>query len=454
MSRFLFFILMVVGPRETMASGQIGPDFSSLVEQVLPSTVHLRVERGPFIAAGIQQMTRDYALPSRAHDQQGVRQSTGSGVIFHEKGFILTNHHVINGAQRIQVTLHDERSYEARVVGSDPRTDVAILKINSNEQFVAATLGESSTMKIGQWVVAVGHPFDFPFTVTAGIISALGRRDLGQNEIQYYIQTDVAVNPGSSGGPLFNTAGEVIGINTAIYTPDKENSGSAGISFAIPSKMAAQIATQLLETGHVSYAGIGARTQDAPATTNDPRPGAKVVQVRAGSPAEKAGLRRGDIVIAVDTEPIRDSASFRSLILAKTVGEDIQITIERGKRTTQLSATTVDEATLGSQGIQEAGDGREWAGAALVEATSSRLTARGIALPTELGPGALVTVVQPESPAALAGLLPGDILLQAQEVPTHTVSEFMGAVRDKSVVVVHFWRGENRYLAAVANTEK
>jgi serine protease Do len=302
-------------------------------------------------------------------------------------------------------------------------------------------------------VVAVGHPFDFPFTVTAGIISALGRRDLGRNEIQYYIQTDVAVNPGSSGGPLFNTAGEVIGINTAIYTPDKENSGSAGISFAIPSEMAARIATQLLETGHVTYAGIGARTQDAPATAGDPRPGAKVVQVRAGSPAEKAGLRRGDVVIAIETEAIRDSASFRSLILAKAVGEDIEITIERGKRTTKISVTTVDEATLGSQGTPESGDKREWAGAALVEATSSRLTARGIALPANLGPGALVTMVQPDSPAALAGLLPGDVLLQVQEVPTHSVSEFMGAVRDKTVVIIHFWRGENRYLAAVANTE-
>ncbi|MAY81179.1 MAG: hypothetical protein CL930_10400 [Deltaproteobacteria bacterium] len=361
---------------------------------------------------------------------------------------------MINGAQRIQVTLHDERTYEAKVVGSDPRTDVAILKINSNNQFVAAQLGESSSMKIGQWVVAVGHPFDFPFTVTAGIISALGRRGLGQNEIQYYIQTDVAVNPGSSGGPLFNTDGEVIGINTAIYTPDKENSASAGISFAIPSEMAARIATQLLETGHVTYAGIGARTQDAPATANDPRPGAKVVQVRAGSPAEKAGLRRGDIVIAIDTEAIRDSASFRSLILAKAVGEAIEITIERGKRTNKVSVTTVDEATLGSQDFQDGDNARQWAGAALVEATSSRLTARGIALPTDLGPGALITTVQPESPAAQAGLLPGDVLLQAQEVPTHSVSEFMGAVRDKTVVIVHFWRGENRYLAAVANTEK
>jgi serine protease Do len=356
----------------------------------------------------------------------------------------------VNGAQHIQVTLHDQRTYEAEVVGSDPRTDIAVLRIQTKTPLPAAKFGESSTVKIGHWVVAVGHPFDFSFTVTAGIVSALGRRNLGQNEIQDYIQTDVAVNPGSSGGPLFNTDGEVIGINTAIYTPDKENSASAGISFAIPSEMAARIALQLLENGQVTYAGLGVRTHDAPATSSDPRPGAKVVQIRAGGPAEKAGLRRGDVIIAIDNEPIADSTSFQALVLSQPVGVDLDITFERGKRTKHAVARTVDEATLGSLGSTGGPDARTWAGAEIVEATSSRLTARGIALPAELGPGALVTRVKPDSPAALAGILPGDVLLQVQEVPTHSVPEFMGAVRDRNVALIAFWRGENRYLAAVA----
>ena len=163
---------------------------------------------------------------------------------------MITNHHVINGATHIRITLHDQRQYTAEVLASDPRTDLAVLRINGEGPFTPAAFRDDVSVKVGQWVVAVGHPFNFPFTVTAGIVSALGRRGLARNEVQDYIQTDVAVNPGSSGGPLFNTAGQVVGINTAIFSPDKENMASAGISFAIPAPMAYRVAKTLARGNH------------------------------------------------------------------------------------------------------------------------------------------------------------------------------------------------------------
>jgi len=436
------------------AAEPIGPDFTSVSEAVLPTTVHIRVERGPLISAGIQQMARDYALPVPKNGSQTHRQSTGSGVIFDERGLVLTNHHVINGAQEIRLTLYDQTNFEAELLGSDPRTDVAVLRIKGKGPFKAAPIGDSAGLRVGQWVIAVGHPFDFPFTVTAGIVSALGRRSLGKNEIQDYIQTDVAVNPGSSGGPLFSTDGLVVGINTAIFSPDKENLANAGISFAIPSRMALRIAQDLVETGAVAYAGIGVSTQDEAATSSDPRPGAKITQIQAGSPAEVAGLRRGDVIISVDGEPTPNSRAFESLILAQAVGAKLSIKHKRGAKNRMIQVKTVDASSIGSSSQKPVLGARTWRGMQIVDAHPKNLTQRGIALPKNTSTGVLVTAVEPHSPADLAGLLPGDVLLQVKKTTLRGVDDLLSTVENDHVVMISFWRGQTRYLAAVANRDQ
>ena len=448
---WLLVITLVMSISRSAYGNPIGPDFTRVSEAVLPTTVHIRIERGPLIAAGIQQMARDYAIPVPRHDAEGVRQSTGSGVIFDERGLVLTNHHVINGAKEIRVTLYDQTSFEATVLGSDPRTDVAVLRIQGKGPFPAAIIGDSEEIRVGQWVIAVGHPFDFPFTVTAGIISALGRRNLGKNEIQDYIQTDVAVNPGSSGGPLFNTDGLVVGINTAIFSPDKENLANAGISFAIPSRMAIQIAQQLAERGAVAYAGIGVSTEDESSTQNDPRPGAKITQVQAGSPAESAGLRRGDVIVSVNGEPTATSLAFQSLVIAQAVGTKLAIRHKRGNKTRLIHVKTVDASTIGSSAPLDATNATLWRGMHLVDANEKNLSQRGISLPKDVPSGVLITAIEPDSPADLAGLLPGDVLLKAQKSSIAGVDDLLKTVENKRVVMISFWRGKSQYLAAVAN---
>jgi len=437
----------------TASAQSIGPDFAELSQAVLPTTVHIHVERGPLIAPGIQQMARDYALPTPRPDDGAVRVSTGSGVIMDPKGLVFTNHHVVNGARTIRVTLHDQRRFEATLVGHDPRTDVALLQIKSNGPFEAATFGDSDALAVGQWVVAVGHPFDFPFTVTAGIVSALGRRGLGQNEIQDYIQTDVAVNPGSSGGPLFNTAGEVVGINTAIFSPDKENLANAGISFAIPSSMATRIAAELIQHGRVRYASIGVLTEDASPSQSKPQPGARVTQVIARGPGEKAGLRRGDVILNVDGEPVPSSNALTGLILSRAVGSTLQLKVRRGKKSilTPIKTAIADDIEASNDTKQAQIKGHKWAGMTLVDATQERLTKRGIALPSDAFGGVLIIAIDPNSAAAMAGLRIGDVLLKLQDTPVPGVDGLPATVDNQSVVMVSFWRGQNFYLAVLAN---
>jgi S1-C subfamily serine protease len=436
-------------PAPALVSGL--PDFADLAEAVLPSTVHIRVERGAAAAAGLQQLQRDLQLPTSPHSPAKKGQTTGSGVIVDASGVILTNHHVVNGARRVLITLSDKREFAAEVVGTDPRTDIAVLRIDAGGALQAAVLGDSDTLRVGQWVVAVGSPFDFHFSVTAGIVSARGRRGLAQDEIQDYIQTDAAVNPGSSGGPLFNLAGEVMGLNTAIYSPNHEQSQNAGISFAIPSNMAKRISDELLQTGRVVYAGIGAITRDRRPGPDEPRPGAEVTQVASRGPAERAGLRRGDVVIAVNGEPVGSAADFRGSILAKGVGAKITLRYQRGDREREARVKAVDERDLGRW--EQTPEAVKWAGASLVLAQSALLGEHGIVLPKHASPGLLVLAVVPNSSADIAGLAPGDVLLEVQRKPIEGVDHLLGQLRGRNTAMVGYWRGTGMLLAAVGGLQ-
>ena len=447
-------VILIAGMLHSIAAfaKPLGPDFTELSAAVLPTTVHIHVERGATVAAGIQQLHRDYAIPSLKSDSKRVQLSTGSGVVIDARGLILTNHHVVDGAQQIRITLANQRAYEASIVGHDPRTDIALLSIETDDQFTAARIREAADLRVGEWVVAVGHPFDFPFTVTAGIVSALGRRNLGQHEIQDYIQTDVAVNPGSSGGPLFNRNGELVGINTAIFSPDKENLSSAGISFAIPAAMALRVAEEIVTYGRVRYSALGAVTEDAPASNAQPQPGARVTRVMAGSPAETAGLRRGDVITAVDDEPIPSSAALDALVLTRAIDSTLTLMVRRGKRAFLTEAKTVDADVLGpaSRPTSPPKDAVEWAGLTMVDAKAKRLTQMGISLPSDAHGGVLVLDVAPDSSAAKAGLVRGDVLLKVHKTPLTGVDDLLKSVDNQAVVLVAFWRGKNRYLAALA----
>lgn len=423
------------------------PDFADLADAVLPTTVHIRVERGAAVAAGLQQLQRDYGLPQGPQSATKKGQTTGSGVIVDPSGVIITNHHVVNGAQKIIITLSDKREFPAKVVGTDPRTDVAVLKVSTDTELPAAPLGDSDTLRVGQWVIAVGSPFDFDFSVTAGIVSARGRRGLAKDEIQDYIQTDASVNPGSSGGPLFNLAGQVVGINTAIYSPDHDKSQNAGISFAIPSNMAKRISDELLKTGRVAYAGIGAITRDRRSGPDEPRPGAEVTQVAPKGPAERAGLRRGDVVIAVNKEPVGSAADLRGIILSKGVGSKLSLTYQRGKKVRETKLKTVDEQDLGRW--ERSADAVEWAGASIVLAKPELLAEHGIVLPKHKSPGLLVVRVKPNSPADTAGLAPGDVLLEVQRKPIKSVDFLLGELRGRNTAMIIYWRGTGMLLAAV-----
>lgn len=456
MKKFLSALVIGLFCSTVCHATAVGPDFTSLSAEVLPTTVHIHVERGATIAAGIQQMARDYALPTPKPNSRDVQISTGSGVIIDDRGLILTNHHVVNGANRIVITLSDQREYEASLVGHDPRTDVAILRIKGDDSFKAAKYVEEANVEVGQWVIAVGHPFDFPFTVTAGIVSALGRRSLGRNEIQDYIQTDVAVNPGSSGGPLFNTSGQLVGINTAIFSPDKENLASAGISFAIPAQMAMRVGNEIVTHGRVLYSSIGTKAEDAKPTSKQPKPGARITQVIAGSPAEKAGIRRGDVIIEVDGESIANGRALNALVLTRAINSTLQLKVRRGKRSFLTQAKTVDAAKVGPiDGLGDIpSDALKWAGLTLVDATPKRLMQMGISLPKGTHDGVLILAVSEGSPSADAGLVTGDVLMKVQESAIKGVDDLSKSVENQKVVLVTFWRGKNRYLAVVAIGEQ
>ncbi|HSV29770.1 MAG TPA: trypsin-like peptidase domain-containing protein, partial [Candidatus Omnitrophota bacterium] len=250
-------------------------------------------------------------------------RSAGSGVIVDaQRGLVLTNNHVVEEADIIEVVLKDNRTYRAKLVGRDPLTDIAVLRIDAPD-LVDVPLGNSDQLNVGDFVLAVGNPFGLGQTVTSGIVSALGRSGLGIEGYEDFIQTDASINPGNSGGALVNFRGELIGINTAILAP---GGGNIGIGFAVPINMARAVMTQLVEHGEVLRGRVGVAIQDM----ENGRQGAAVVQVEPRSPAARAGLRQGDVIVAIDGSPVRGATEVRNRIGLTRAGNRIELTVERG----------------------------------------------------------------------------------------------------------------------------
>ena len=260
-------------------------------------------------------------------------QAVGSGaVVDAERGYVLTANHVVAQASTVQVTMKDGRRFVAKLVGRDPGTDLAVLRLQAAEALTAIPMGDSDRLEVGDFVIAVGNPFGLGQTVTSGLVSALGRTGLGKQGYEDFIQTDAAINPGNSGGALVNMQGELVGINTAIFSA---GGGNVGIGFAVPVNMARRVMEQIVEHGHVRRGGIGVSIKDLSPAIGAAKSartveGAMIAAVSGGSPAEQGGIQKGDVVVAADGAPIRSAARLRNKLGLTRVGERVQLTVKRG----------------------------------------------------------------------------------------------------------------------------
>ena len=361
--------------------------FADLVQAVQPAVVSIQVT-GRAQAEGPMG-------PARA-----VR-GLGSGFVMDAEGHVVTNAHVVANAQQVKVTLADGRELPARILGTDPRTDLALLKVEAGAPLPFLRFGDSDAARVGDWVVAVGSPFGLNATVTAGILSARGR-EIGQGPYDDFLQVDAPINSGNSGGPLFAQDGSVIGVNTAIYSP---SGGSVGIGFAIPSRMVQQVAAQLKANGRVDRGFLGVQTQPlSPALATAlglPRAeGALVADVTEGSPAARAGLRAGDVVLTLNGQAVRDARALARQVAEIPSGREARVTIRRNGAEQELA---VRMGELPDARVRNA----------RAEAAPEQRAPLGVALaPAPKGEGVVVAQVRPDSPAAEAGLRPGDLLAQ------------------------------------------
>ncbi|MBW6400570.1 trypsin-like peptidase domain-containing protein [Roseomonas sp. HJA6] len=302
------------------------PDFADLAESVLPAVVSIQV------TSREENEPRRSPVDRRRGGGSHLVQGAGSGFVIEPSGIIVTNGHVVGNATRVVVTTQDGTEYPARVMGVDDLTDLALVKITPRGTLNAVSLGASSSMRVGQWVLAAGNPFGLGGSVTAGIVSARGR-DIGAGPFDDFIQTDAPINPGNSGGPLFNMAGEVIGINTAIYSP---SGASAGIGFAVPSDLAKPVIEALIRGGRVERGWLGVSVADAEEQGRGRR-GAVIMGVERNSPAARAGLRQGDLVTALNGEAVATSRALVRGVAVLPPGETVRLTLLRGGRQQEIA---------------------------------------------------------------------------------------------------------------------
>ena len=350
----------------------------------------------------------------------------GSGFIISEEGYILTNNHVVGDADRIRVKLSDGREFEAERIGTDPESDVGVIKIKGSD-LPTLKMGDSDSIRVGEWVIAVGNPFGLSRTVTSGIVSAKGRSNVGITEYEDFIQTDAAINPGNSGGPLVNLKGEVIGVNTAIFS---RSGGYMGIGFAIPINMANSIYKQLIDTGSVKRGFLGIVIQDMTADLAnsfgwDESKGILISDVTEDSPAEKAGLKQGDIITKLNGKPIKSSGAFRNQIAMLPPETKVSLTVIQNKKEKTISVTTgerpEDEETIASQDawMEKLGF--------TVQNLTSELAER---FDYQNEKGVIVTEVEPGSIAALAGIRPGTLIQGINQEDVNNMSDFERLVKE------------------------
>ncbi len=348
----------------------------------------------------------------------------GSGFIIRKDGVVLTNYHVVDGAKEITVTLTDGREFPAKVLGRDPKTDLAVVKIQpTGGEIPVAALGDSEALQVGDWVVAIGSPYGLTNTVTAGIVSAKGRA-IGSGPYDQFIQTDASINPGNSGGPLLNERGEVIGINSAIFS---QTGGSVGIGFAIPIDLAKRLLPEMEETGHVTRGWLGVTVQKmtsdlARSLGVESTNGALVSAVDPKGPASQAGLQRGDVIMTWDGKDVKGSAALPELVASTPVGKSVSVGVVRDGKAKSIDVKVAKAADDTVAETEKPTDKAKW-GLALRELDPQEREQRGL----ESGRGVLVSAVKPDSPAADANIQPGDVILEVNHKPVSSPSALQSA---------------------------
>jgi serine protease Do len=403
--------------------------FINVAKQVKPSVVHINVVEKPRQSARFEgNIPQIPGFPPFDQMQPRQRRGTGSGVIISADGFILTNNHVAGGADEIKVKLSDGRELRARLIGADPETDLALIKIDGlNLPF--AKLGDSSKLEQGEWVIALGSPFGLEQTMTAGIVSATSR-DLRSGPYDNYIQTDASINPGNSGGPLVNMHGEIVGINTMIFS---RSGGSEGIGFAIPSNLATKVYAQLAKNGKVSRGYLGVNLQQltpamAKASGAEGIEGAMVGDVAdASSPAAKAGLRSGDVIVEFDGKAVKSPKQLTELVADTPVSKSVQVKYVRDSR---VETTTIKlgerpgRRDFANRPSQDSDQNTGKLGITVETVTAE--IARELKL--KIGTGAVIESVQPGSPAAEAGLRQGDVIHRVNRTTVTSADGLISAV--------------------------
>jgi serine protease Do len=412
--------------------------FTTVAQQATPAVVFITVERtveeeqsplpfdNPFDLFSEEFFERFFRRRAPEGQPREFRQrGQGSGVIISKDGTILTNHHVVGEADRVTVRLADGRELQARTVGTDPRSDVAVIKIEG-DNLPVLPLGNSETLQVGEWVMAIGSPFGLTRTITVGVVSAKGRSHLGIVDYEDFIQTDAAINPGNSGGPLVNMQGEVVGLNTAIFS---RSGGYMGIGFAIPINMVKGIQEQLVTTGKVVRGYLGVRIQDLTAELAESfkvesTAGALVAEVAENTPAAKAGLRSGDVIVALDGTPVQNASQLRNQIAMMSPGTKVQLQVVRDGQKREI-AVTLDE--LPSEQVTASATGTPSPGK-----LGFRVQDLTLELANQLGydvkEGVLVTQVDPQSAAYQAGIRRGMLIRQVNRQDVHNVQEFQKAL--------------------------
>jgi Do/DeqQ family serine protease len=417
--------------------------FAPIVKKVLPEVVNISSSKVVKTSAGSseqmpQMMPMDPFFRQFFGDNSGRQfnipeedreRSLGSGVIVSPEGYILTNNHVVAGATEIRVTTSDKHAYKARIVGTDPRTDIAVLKVEATN-LPSVTIADSSQVQVGDYALAIGDPFGVGETVTMGIVSATGRANLGIEDYEDFIQTDAPINPGNSGGALVNDRGELIGINTAILSHG--SGGSQGVGFAVPSNLARNVMDQIVRNGKVTRAYLGVSIQEvSPELAKafgeaEPR-GALVGDVSSGSPAEKSGLQKGDIVVELNGKPITDNNQLRMSISMMPPdatanlkvlrnGSEREIAVKLGVLPTDKEQASVE--TANPPGALE--------GVSVENVTDQAVQQLGLPANTH---GVVVTDISPASPVADSGLQPGDVIQEVNHQAVTNVTDFDQAVR-------------------------
>jgi serine protease Do/serine protease DegQ len=406
------------------------PTLAPILEKVTPAVVNIAVlqaspeEQNPMLRDPF--FRRFFGGPAQPEPQIAA----GSGVIVDAKnGYVMTNAHVVKDAREVLVTLKDNRRLPAKLVGVDPGTDIAVVRVDP-KNLVDVKFGDSDALQVGDFVIAIGNPFGLGQTATSGIVSALGRSGLSMEGFEHFIQTDASINPGNSGGALVNLKGELIGINTAIIGP---SGGNVGIGFAVPAVMAHAVLEQIVKFGEVKRGRLGISMTDVVGGE-----GATIAEVQPDSPASKAGLRKGDVVTGFNGRPVRGAAELRARLGVVPVGDTVELQVQRGdeKRTLKAQIGAIETRASGGEAVQEL------SGAVFQEVSQAGLPGRSRAV--------LVTAVKPESPAYRHGLRAGDLIVGVNARRVSSVKELAAALKTRGSVQVNVLRGDNMLTIPVS----